>query len=476
MQGLNARELQQVFQNTQRLVDGNHQRFVPDRLGDVPPEFGGGFIPDATGNLPGLGTSQGKSESRDVFSRSEKWLGPSLTVDYSSWKSREDEVLGFTSFVQELVAWASQGSVQFGREIEQSTHWPTSIAWSSLSVDQQSRAVRLSAILKATFGTHGRIAIMIQSFQEGIDIVPGVTLGDPYSSSNLYLGNGFELLRQLSQEFSLRSRTEGLSLRVQLLNKVFQGQDSSDLIRQIELACAKCTRMISTLLGDSVGLAIGDSDMLTMLVRSLPNDVRNYCLMHSSGESYSSYRLAARRFEQQHRLFKDLNLQSRKVVAGLNPATPVVEEEEGEESEGSGDPVVNAALDKDKSGPRCTKCGKRHDVSMCSTNMEKVKCYKCGKAGHISLNCRVKTGDKDVSKGSSTGKSGSTSVAPSTSKKGVNGSGKGTGKSGGKKGKCLRWSMTVALGGTLKVVVTISLLRKRRVLNRMASKSKMCLF
>ena len=171
-------------------------------------------------------------------------------------KPREDEVLGFTSYVQELVAWASQGSVQFGREIEQSTHWPTSIAWSTLGVDQQSRAVRLSAILKATFGSHGRIAVMIQSFQEGIDIVPGVTLGDPYSSSNLYLGNGFELLRQLSHEFSLRSRTEGLSLRVQLLNRVFQEQDSSDLIRQIELACAKYTRMISTLLGDSAGLAI----------------------------------------------------------------------------------------------------------------------------------------------------------------------------------------------------------------------------
>jgi hypothetical protein len=67
--------------------------------------------------------------------------------------------------------------------------------------------------------------------------------------------------------------------------------------------------------------------------------------------------------------------------------------------------------------------------------MEKVKCYKCGKTGHISVNCRVKTGDKDVSKSSSTGKGGSTSVAPSTSKKGVKGSGKGAGKSGGKKGK-----------------------------------------
>ena len=154
----------------------------------------------------------------------------------------------------------------------------------------------------------------------------------------------------------------------------------------------------------------------------------------------------------------------------------MVEEEEGEESEGSGDPVVNAALDKDKSGPRCTKGGKRHDVSVCSTNMEKVKCYKCGKAGHISLNCRVKTGDKDVSKGSSTGKSGITSVAPSTSRKVSKVRAKVLESRVERKAKCLRWSMIVALGGTLKIGVTISLLRKRRVLNLMASKSKMCLF
>ena len=60
----------------------------------------------------------------------------------------------------------------------------------------------------------------------------------------------------------------------------------------------------------------------------------------------------------------------------------MVEEGEGEESEGSGYPVVNAAFDnKDKSDPRCAKCGKRHDVSVCTTNMEKVKCCKCGKTG-----------------------------------------------------------------------------------------------
>ena len=107
LHGLNARELQHVFQNIQRMVDCHHQRFVPDRLGDAPPEFGRGFVPDATGNLPGLGVSQSRPESRDVFSRSEKWLGPGPLVDFSSWQTCEEEVLGFTSCVQELVAWAS---------------------------------------------------------------------------------------------------------------------------------------------------------------------------------------------------------------------------------------------------------------------------------------------------------------------------------------------------------------------------------
>ena len=44
LRGLNARELQHVFQNIQRMIGGDHQRFVPDRLGDVPPEFGRVFF------------------------------------------------------------------------------------------------------------------------------------------------------------------------------------------------------------------------------------------------------------------------------------------------------------------------------------------------------------------------------------------------------------------------------------------------
>ena len=67
-------------------------------------------------------------------------------------------------------------------------------------------------------------------------------MGDPYSSSNLYLEMVSKLLRQLSHEFSLRSRTEGLSLRAAVGTGSFKDKIVQNLIRQIELACAKYTQ------------------------------------------------------------------------------------------------------------------------------------------------------------------------------------------------------------------------------------------
>ena len=64
---------------------------------------------------------------------------------------------------------------------------------------------------------------------------------------------------------------------------------------------------------DPVGLQVSDADMLMMLVRSLPDSARSFALHHASGESYQVYREAARRFEQQQRLFLGIGH-----VKGLN--------------------------------------------------------------------------------------------------------------------------------------------------------------
>ena len=278
---------------------------------------------------------------------------------------------------------------------------------------------------------------MVQGFREGLDISPEFDsrASEPYGNRN-----GFELLRQLTREFSLRNRAEALSLKTQLLARVFVPDPSSgssqvsDVIRQIDLACARFMRMVGTLdAGVASGLQITDSDQLSLLVRSLPNDARSYALMHSSGESYQQYRISARRFENQHRLFKDLVPQRRAVVNLVedfsNPRDDSTNQDLSQEFGGEGEEIVAGV--SDGQGPRCLKCGsKRHDSSSCTTNLDKLKCFKCGQLGHASLNCRVKKspdGKPFPSKG--VGKS------PQKGQKGGN-SGKGSkGSSNGKKGK-----------------------------------------
>eukprot|EP00435_Cladocopium_sp_Y103_P073896 s178_g45.t1 len=265
---------------------------------------------------------------------------------------------------------------------------------------------------------------MISGFMDGLDIIPGTSAGDMFGNATTYMGNGYELVRQLTREYSLRNRAECLSLRTQLLAKVFSSSATdgavTHVIRQIEYSVARYTRMMSTVLG---GLRIEDGDMLTMLVRSLPSAVRDYALMHAQAATYPGFKQAARWYENQHRLFKELN-PGKKAVFGV-----VGIEETGDPSpnaegipEDSG--TVNA-VNSYNSALRCAKCArKEHTAQNCpAADMSKIKCYNCGPMGHVSSSCKSPQkavpgkGTPPVTKGSGKSK------------------GKGNSKGGGKKGK-----------------------------------------
>ena len=81
----------------------------------------------------------------------------------------------------------------------------------------------------------------------------------------------------------------------------------SDIIRRVDLEAAKYAKLVATLpVGiDNTGLAIPEADLLLILLRSLPESVRNYCLHHSVGDSYMAFRETARRWETQQRLFHE---------------------------------------------------------------------------------------------------------------------------------------------------------------------------
>ena len=125
------------------------------------------------------------------------------TVDFRNWRTRADEVLGFSDWVQALRAWVSLGSDIFAWEIAQCIGWEQEIHMSVLKPAQQTRSARLLAILIQTFKDFPRGSTMLQAYVEGVG-VDGAFLATRGTS-------GFEGLRLLAREFSLRSRQKRLS-------------------------------------------------------------------------------------------------------------------------------------------------------------------------------------------------------------------------------------------------------------------------
>ena len=403
-------QLQTVQQHMQdRFVTMQQRRGVPEVFGDgLGRAADSSFVtPQPFDVLPGFGVQQsnhGNSQQLDVFAKSEKWLTPAPTP-VGTWKTREEEVLGWAGYLDELSSWAAGGSLEFSVEIQHSSRWPGPIRWSALSGAQQARSRRLMSILKAAFHDNPRCVALVNAFSEGVAL-HGVGSSDRVAVAVNQQANGFELLRQLTLEFSLRSRSEALSLRTQIAGKSFvlaatQTSPSSlvsDTIRRIDYEAARFSRLLGTLpmQVDTTGLKLADSDMLVVLLKSLPETVKNYVLHHSGADNYESYRNAAMRWEEQQRLFSDFETTGHsKRLSSL----------EGNVEHHSLDSGLVDAMEG-----RCGKCGSRkHTASACTTDMSRIRCFRCGKNGHISFNCpesregkgsvRTDTWDKKGSKG-----------------------------------------------------------------------------
>ena len=398
--------------------------------------------------VPGTAQStQGEAsrEERDVFTRSEKWLPPLPKVEHEKWKSRQDEILGFASYIHSLKSWVALASDTFGWELESALGWPHELHMANLKPAQQLRSARLLAILTQAFADYPRAHMILQAYSEGI--------GMDGSFQAVRGTSGFEALRLLAKEFSLRSRAEAAFFRSEFMSKTFKAQGGptqiSDLVRQMDVGLSKYRKLIETLPQhcDKTGLDLQQVDLTLMLLRSLPTDVKNYVVLHATGEGYTDYRTAALKYEQQQRLFQEIGAHgsSRNVHALEGDGSGwdgyddyYYGEDEDYPAEGAGeewewDPEaelwLNTAAINKNSSVKCNKCGRSgHMKKDCRTNMGRVKCFKCGQSGHIGANCTV-GGSKSASSSpsSGTGKGSGAAKAKPAAKA-------GRGK-GGRKGK-----------------------------------------
>ena len=72
-------------------------------------------------------------------------------------------------------------------------------------------------MLRSAFGNHPRTLTLINAFSEGINLCSA----DVGVNTELQASNGFELVRQLTLEYSIRTRSEALSFRTALAGKSF---------------------------------------------------------------------------------------------------------------------------------------------------------------------------------------------------------------------------------------------------------------
>ena len=363
------------------------------------------------------------SGDRDVFSKSEKWLPQPPEPKVSTWVNREAEIEGFFSYIQALRAWSQLASDKMATEIQQAIRWRSEIATSTLTVGQQGRSARLFALLKVAFSAHPRIDSLIRAYEAGCAI--------HNSPSKPYGSCGYELLRILALEFSLRTRTEAICLRAELLKKEFRVDAKSlhvvsDLVRVIQVAVSKFERLIETLPPEVEGsdLKVGPSDLALLFIRNLPHEAKQYVLLHSESESWDSLQSAALKYERQQRLYVELGAFSKRLANEV-----AVTETNEDETFGFSEDVSAVQTG-------CSRCGKRnHDSSTCKTDLTKTSCFKCGLKGHIGRNCKTQGKGNKGQKGGNDGK-GSQADPKSKAKATPKGKGKGkSGKGSGGKGK-----------------------------------------
>ena len=209
-----------------RFVTVQQRRLIPERFGDrgesgvqtdfVLPTGGVGELP-----VPRESGSVPSQVPLDVFAKSEKWLAPAPVPSSVVWKSREDEIIQWSSYLDELVGWAAQASLEFSTEIAHSARWPKEITWASLTQPQQARSRRLLAIIRAAFATHPRCANLVNVFCEGVPLTS--TSGGVDLVRSVQQGNGYELVRQMTLEFSIRSRYQVVLLECPGDNSKFGG-------------------------------------------------------------------------------------------------------------------------------------------------------------------------------------------------------------------------------------------------------------
>ncbi|CAL1163766.1 unnamed protein product [Cladocopium goreaui] len=312
-------------------------------------------LPDGTeiplgGESNAAGPKVPGSTQLDALQRSDKWL-PSMPVVESNRGKAE---------WRRFWAW---------NKVKFSATSPLPIDKKDLSTDQISRSSRLMAMLRQTFQMTPRAKIILLAYVEG----PGDK-------------NGYEALRRIVQEYMIKTRAELMHFHTSLLGRTFKAQTVTEVIKQIEFEESRYNKLARMLPSNvpASDLALLPSDLVMVLIKSLPVGVREYVVMHSPSHDYVQMKNAALLYEANQRTWTE--------IAGSSSATymhGMFDTNDKPKGKGkSKDGKKGKGKTKDSNKGAAKGNGEK------SENERNATCFRCGRTGHFSSNCHAKK-DKD---------------------------------------------------------------------------------
>ena len=338
-----------------------------------------GAVSPSAGNDPDQ-FQGGSSNQLDAFQKSDKWLPPMPTIDVSKWKGRIEEITNFEMYVEQLVSWVGLISNSFASEIAFSVRSAREISQERLSPAQVSRGLRLLNILKTTFSGIPKATVILNAYTE--------------RSAN-FLVNGFEALRRLSQEFCVRTRSEAMHFRSQVMSKTYKVSTVTELVNSMDYDIHRYAKLLGSLgpLVDRTGLEIQQVDLAMILLRSLKSAVRQYVVMHSPSESYTDIRAAALRYESAQRLWQEVSTDPK----SDNFYAHAVKGKDSAKGKKGDDKGKGKGKDKGKKSGKDSKGGKDSKPSDSGKGKAVAKptdkCWNCGELGHYGRDCKKPKND-----------------------------------------------------------------------------------
>ena len=241
--------------------------------------------PFAVGSSSSMGLPSAPS-SGFTGNRAEKYLPQIPILDHSKMgKSRMVEVEEWLRFTDVFSAWLALIDESYVNELKLCRGYATEINQSTLAPATAARSAKVFYYLQQCFAKWDR----------GLELLRSVSKRQGSTAA------GYETMRFIHANYSIISRMEAVHVRdasLRLYNNCTHLKKPSEIIRHLEDEFSKAEMKLSNF----PDLMLKEPDRVSLLLQAIPNEVRQYVVLHGRSGKWDELVDSCRFYEQQLRM------------------------------------------------------------------------------------------------------------------------------------------------------------------------------